>query len=513
MKTHIRFIFAAAILLALATSCLEELPVNYKYDDYVFSGLDSEGGAWKTVLITDPSQIEVPVPQSTSSATYQNELNAVKEANSNLSKNQKDAIAYWTSNPIIRWNEIALELAAKYNLIPGPNPDNTYTLPDPANPGKVPYFPFAHPPYTVRALAYLSVAQYDGLVVGWNYKFQYNRPSPYKVDNAIVPGFTNNDVPAYPSDGAIVTAVSKTILSAMFPLEQAYINELAEEHLASLKWAGLNVESDVAAGTHIGSEIAKLALERAATDGMRSAQVPKPVSDSIKNVAYERFGWSWDNMETPQRPVGLTPMYGNVKLWLVPNTDVVMPPPPPVPGSAEFNKHADELKRLAKNRTESQRKIANWWNDGIGSYTPPGHWNRIAKEDIVRHQLNPLRSARIFAYLNMAMMDAGIACWAAKYHYHYPRPVQTIPGFKTILGTPNFPAYTSGHSTFSSAAAEVLAEIFPGNADIYRKKAVEAGESRIYGGIHYRFDSEEGIKQGKAVASYVVEAMRNDGAN
>jgi hypothetical protein len=58
--------------------------------------------------------------------------------------------------------------------------------------------------------------------------------------------------------------------------------------------------------------------------------------------------------------------------------------------------------------------------------------------------------------MNMAIVDAGISCWDAKYYYHYPRPIQVIPGFKTILGTPNFPAYTSGHSTFSAAAAEVL---------------------------------------------------------
>lgn len=512
MKTHIPLIFIAAILLTLTTSCLEEMPVNYTFNDYTYSGLDSDGGTWKTVLINGPSQIEIPVPESTSSPAYQNELNEVRESNSNLSRNQKDAIAYWTNNPIIRWNEIALELSAKYNLIPGPNPDGTYTLPDPSNPGKIPNFPFAHPPYTVRALAYLSVAQYDGLVVAWKYKFQYNRPSPHFMDNGIAQGYTNNEIPSYPSDGAVVASVSKTILSAMFPLEQNYLNELAEEHLASLKWAGFNVESDITAGIHIGSEIAKLALERAATDGMRSAQTPKPVSDSLKHTAYEKFGWSWENMETPQRPVGLTPYYGKVKLWMLPNTDLVMPPPPPAPGSAEFNKDANELIRLAKNRTEAQRKIANWWNDGIGSYTPPGHWNRIAKEDIVKQQLNPLRSARVFAYLNMAMMDAGVACWATKYYYHYPRPVQTIPGFKTILGTPNFPAYTSGHSTFSSAAAEVLAQIFPNNADTYRKKAIEAGESRIYGGIHYRFDSEEGLKQGRAVASYVIEVMKNDGA-
>jgi membrane-associated phospholipid phosphatase len=78
----------------------------------------------------------------------------------------------------------------------------------------------------------------------------------------------------------------------------------------------------------------------------------------------------------------------------------------------------------------------------------------------------------------MAIMDAGISCWDAKYYYHYPRPIQAIPGFKTILGTPNFPAYTSGHSTFSAAGAEVLSYIFPEEAQQCQTWAREAAESR-----------------------------------
>jgi membrane-associated phospholipid phosphatase len=127
--------------------------------------------------------------------------------------------------------------------------------------------------------------------------------------------------------------------------------------------------------------------------------------------------------------------------------------------------------------------------------------------------MNPLRAARTFAYLNMAVMDAGVACWDSKYYYHYPRPIQTINGFKTILGTPNFPSYPSGHSTFSGAAAEVLAYIFPLEANNVRAWAREAAESRIYGGIHYRFDSELGIEQGQDVASYAITRAQADGAD
>jgi membrane-associated phospholipid phosphatase len=199
-------------------------------------------------------------------------------------------------------------------------------------------------------------------------------------------------------------------------------------------------------------------------------------------------------------------------MWNVPTVEEVRSPVPPKPGSAEFNVAVQELQDIAKNLTTEQRKIANWWSDGLNTYTPPGHWNRFAKNFLIKYKFNPLRSARTLAYMNMAIMDAGISCWDTKYYYHYPRPIQAIPGFKTILGTPNFPAYTSGHSTFSAAGAEVLSYIFPEEAQQCQAWAREAAESRIYGGIHYRFDAEAGLVQGKKVAVYSVNRAKKDGA-
>ncbi|MDX2248348.1 MAG: phosphatase PAP2 family protein [Bacteroidia bacterium] len=513
MKKHILFLLLSFCLAVfIVVSCEQDLPTWAEYSAYQFSGLDEDGGTWKSTLLTAPDQIVVAAPEDITSASYLAELASVKTATASLSGDQQEAVNYWTNNSLLRWNEIALELAAKYNLIPGPNPDGTYTLPNPATPDGPPPFPFAHPPYTSRALAYLSVAQFDGLITAWHYKYTYNRPAPYEVDNGIVSAY-NSGLPSFPSDGAVIAAASRNILSAMFPLEKDYLAAKAEEHLSSLIWAGENVESDITAGEYIGVEVAKLALARAGSDGMKNAQTPKPKSDSIKAAAFARFGWQWDNMESPVRPVGLTPLFGKVKMWNVPTVEEVRPVPPPAPGSPEFEADVAELKEIAENLTNEQRKIANWWSDGLGTYTPPGHWNRLAKELSIEYKLNPLRTARTFAYMNMAIMDAGISCWDAKYYYHYPRPIQTIPGFKTILGTPNFPSYTSGHSTFSSAAATVLGYIFPQEAADCEAWALEAAMSRVYGGIHYRFDAEVGIDQGKKVASYTVAVAQADGAD
>jgi membrane-associated phospholipid phosphatase len=126
--------------------------------------------------------------------------------------------------------------------------------------------------------------------------------------------------------------------------------------------------------------------------------------------------------------------------------------------------------------------------------------------------MNSLRTARTFAYLNMAMMDAAVSCWDTKYVYHYPRPAQADPSIKTLLGVPNFPSYTSGHSTFSAAAANVLGYIFSSRNNEFVQMAQEASESRIYGGIHYRFDCESGLKVGKNIANFAIELMKADKA-
>jgi len=512
MKNFNKAYLSLFFLLIITSGCLEETPNFYEFNDYEFENLDENGGSWQTILVTNPSQIKISPPEATNSFSYQEELKVLKQQMSALSSDEKQAVQYWSSNPILRWNEIALELAAKYNLIPGPNADGTYTLPSAANPVGPPPFPFAHPPYTSRMLAYLSVAQFDALVVAWHYKFEYNRPVPYQIDNSIKSAYSPNQLPSYPSDGATIAIVSKEILKIMFPLEALYLEQKYQEHINSLVQAGINVQSDIDAGVIIGTEVAKLAKQRASKDGMAQSQTSKQVSDSIANAAFERFGWKWQNTETPQRQVGLTPLFGKVKMWHVPTVEEVRSIPPPAIGSAQYEEDVRELKRYAAHMTLEQRRIANWWEDGIGSYTPPGHWNKFAKKSVVKNKMNPLRTARVFAYMNTAIMDAGVACWDTKYYYHYPRPVETILGFKTILGTPNFPAYTSGHSTFSAAGAEVLSYFFPEDAADFRARAEEAAVSRLYGGIHFRFDAEEGITQGRKVGAYAINKAKNDGA-
>ena len=514
MKNNFYLFYLLAIISTafIFQSCDDEaIPSYIAFDPYEYASLDDDGGTWNPNLLTSPSQIGIPAPTAVNSTEYQAELSALKSASAQLTGDQAAIVEYWAGDGLVRWNEIARELAAKYNLAPAPDSAGNYPGPNAMNPGQYPLFPFAHPPYASRAFAYWAAAEYDALIAAWHHKYAFDRPAPYTTDATITTHLPKNDLPSYPSDGAVIAAVSQASLTALFPLEKEFLAAKATEHKNSLLWAGVNVQSDITAGDSLGRAVWKVFGARAANDGFKNAQTPRPISDAIRDTAQAKWGWHWVNQETPPRPVGITPLFGKVQLWNVPNVESVRPDPPPAPGSAEFETDAKELRDIADNLTNDQRKIANFWSDGLGTHTPPGHWNRFASDLIIENRMNPLRAARVLAYLNMAMMDAGIACWDAKYYYHYPRPIQTIPGFKTILGTPNFPSYTSGHSTFSNAAAKVLSHFFPDDQAIFQGWADEAAISRVYGGIHYRFDIEAGNEQGKLVGEYTINVAIVDG--
>ena len=196
-------------------------------------------------------------------------------------------------------------------------------------------------------------------------------------------------------------------------------------------------------------------------------------------------------------------------------------------------------------RTSEQTKIALFWADGGGTATPPGHWNSIALDVTLKKGTSLLETARTYALLNIAMADAGIASWDAKYHYDMWRPIDAIrqadqdgnpatsgvASWIPLLKTPPFPTYTSGHSTFSGAASAVLTSLFGDNVAFdsqsdghlaaeqrpldpsqivtrhftsFNQAAEEAGLSRIYGGIHFNFDNTAGLELGRKVGTAAI---------
>jgi hypothetical protein len=222
----------------------------------------------------------------------------------------------------------------------------------------------------------------------------------------------------------------------------------------------------------------------------------------------------WKSMDVPARPPML-PLFGNVRAWMMTPADIVRerPGPPPSTSSELMAREVAEVRRYVDSGTREELAIANFWADGPSTPTPPGHWNFIAHPYLQKAELSDVRAARVFALLNMALHDAAVGCWETKYFYFNPRPSHMDPELKTTIGLPNFPSYTSGHSTFSGAAAEVLSYLFPSGAAEFERQKEEASISRLYGGIHYRSDLEMGKAHGKRIGGYTVSFARTDGAD
>lgn len=510
MTKHISIIIALFLLAA----CSKEISQR-SLPDFEPASLDQNGGNWKPILLTAPTEILIEEPLAVNSAAYQQELTEIQDLQRSISSADKKSIEKWKNSGIIRWNEIARELVAIYNIPPEANPDGTYPAPNAQNPGVYPKFPFANPPYASRAYAYLQVALYDAMVTTWHYKFKYNRMAP-AVNSPAVEALEpiQETLPSYPSEDAVVADVAYRLLKVMFPNDTVMLDkERAEQKRAKLV-SGLASPSDIQAGEAIAAQIAATTLARYRTDGMGQAGGNPTIWQELEAAAVSRgITMPWKSMELPARP-GMLPLFGNVKQFLITTTqrDSLRPPPPPALNSEEFKTALAEVKKMSEVKSGEVWRIAQLWSDGAATYTPPGHWNEIACEAIAAAKFSELRTARALALINMAIFDAGVSCWDAKTFYWYPRPSQVDPSIKTI-GLPNFPSYTSGHSTFSAAASTVLGYIFPDKAPQYKAMALEAAESRIYGGIHYRFDSEAGLRCGEAIGSFAIKKGQADGSN
>ncbi len=475
---------------------------------------DSNAGNWQMIVVSGPSQFPVAPPAATSSAAYQSELAAIKTAQASLTDTQRENMQYWSAGGVLRWNQILRELVARADLPPAPRDDGSYPAPDSENPFADPQFPFSNPPYAARAYSYVSVAQFEALKVAWYYKFLYNRPSPSKVDGGIQALMPTTDLPAYPSEDAVLSGVTAELLKLLFPTSVEEITRKAGEQREAALLSGKAAASDIGAGLALGKAVAPVFAARAAADGMRTAGGNPALWQAMANAATARGEIPWKSLEAPPRPPML-PLFGQVKAWMMTPTDILneRPPAPPSTSSAQMRQETAEVKAAVENLTRDQLAIVYKWADGVSTLTPPGHWNDIATEYVHDAHWSEVRAARAFALLNMALHDAAVGCWDAKFAYFNPRPSQMDPSIRTVVGLPNFPSYTSGHSTFSAAAATVLSYLFPSGTAYFNQEKDEAAISRLYGGIHYRSDIEVGKSHGQRIGGYTVTFARGDGAN
>lgn len=367
------------------------------------------------------------------------------------------------------------------------------------------------PPRVARYLAIMHLAIYDTLN-------GFDRTRSFYGTAVVAP-------PGAPPEVAAAVAAHR-VLTAFYPRQTDCVDAALDAALA-----GCPDSVGKTAAMRFGQSVAEGILAMRATDGASRRYVYSPGTDP-----------GFWRPTLPEFKPGLLPQWGFVKPFAGDQVKQITPPGPPALGSKEYVASYLQVKTLgAVNstvRTPEQTQIARFWADGEGTVTPPGHWNRIAQTVSRERRLCLADNARLFALLNVALADAGTLCWECKYRFSYWRPIQAIreadrtgdpatpadPCWTPLLPTPPFPSYSSGHSTFSSAAATVLANFFGDDQVRFTSSsdslpcvcrsftgfwaaAQEAGWSRIYGGIHYDFDNAEGLRCGRALGDLVSRTM------
>jgi membrane-associated phospholipid phosphatase len=262
---------------------------------------------------------------------------------------------------------------------------------------------------------------------------------------------------------------------------------------------------------------------RAATDAVTATLLPAAgraapaPSDAVARIlaraAADRFDapWSgsvpaaagaWASLAQPARPP-LLPQLGAMRTFYMQRGDEFRPPAPPAPGTAELAAGLDEVRRMSAAPDAARLASIKQWEMTSGALVA-GYWNQHALELARRHGSSGKQAAAMLAAVMLATLDANIACHDAKYAYWTARPSQTDPTIRTHLGVPNHPSYPSNHACDSGAAAFLLAHFYPREEAQLSAQARAAADSRLYAGIHYRFDAEAGLEIARKVAARAI---------
>jgi membrane-associated phospholipid phosphatase len=310
----------------------------------------------------------------------------------------------------------------------------------------------------------------------------YARPRPDGTLAAIARPRTFS----YPDEHAVTAGAASAVLQYLFPADAELFAGWADEAALSRVQAGVAYPSDTLAGLELGRQVAIRAIAWAQTDG----------SDETwsGSVPTEAGHWTGTN---PYEPLA-----GTWKPWTLDSGSQFRPGPPPSVDSEQMAREVAEVKNYR--RTNLTNLTAAYW-EYYGGRAVFEYFNDLASKLMFENRVHDdaRLAAATYATVNVALHDAAIACWDAKYAYWAPRPGMIDPTITTVFATPNHPSYPSAHSCLSSAAGSVLARQFPSDAASLRAIVDQSGEARIMGGIHFRTDVEVGERMGEQVAEVV----------
>ena len=324
----------------------------------------------------------------------------------------------------------------------------------------------------IRNLATLNLAQYNAVVAAED-QSHGGRPL---------------------SRRAAVAAASAAALAYAYPSDQPALEEKLHQQLATPHWleeGSHDTDRALAIGRAVGEQV----VAHAKTDRLFDPWTGTvPTGPGI-----------WFSSAVPPAPPGGAG-FAAARPFFLTSGSQFRPSPPPAFGSPEYLAALGDVRQISDTRTAQQDSIAKFWALPVGTITPAGYWNKEAAEVAAKHGFDERRTARLLAVASMTAFDALIACNDGKYAYWLMRPTQADPGINLAIGLPNFPSYPSNHACISSAEAEVIGAYVPGERTRLRALAVEAAISRVYGGIHYRFDGVAGLDLGGLVAGQALHA-------
>ena len=427
--------------------------------------VEPTAGTWRTWVISSGKDYLVPPPPTAHGTRA--ELRALAELISHNDEGTAAQIAFWDAGgPAYRWIDLISN-----RLLAG-TPTSAYP----------------HRVYT-----YVALAMYDATIATWASKYHYGRARPSELDHRLPTAVDVPDSPSYPSEHAAAAQAAASVLAYFLPAEAQQFQSMAEQAGWSRVLAGVQFPSDYFAGAELGRRVAEHVIAKARADG----------SDAV---------WTGSVPVGPCNWKGVNP--GNVTgaTWtplLLTSPGEFRPAPPPACDSPQAQAEAAIVKNFP--RTFVTNYKAFYWQSPEG--LNPWIYRYLDKwifED--RLDKNPPRAARAYALVSAVQFDAFIASQDGKFTYWYIRPHQLDPGIVPLFPVPNHPSYPSNHTTYSTSRAAVLAYLFPSRADYIRAIGKEAGDSRIWAGIHYPMDNAAGAALGSAVAALFIDWAKNDGS-
>jgi membrane-associated phospholipid phosphatase len=432
--------------------------------------IESRAGRWKTWVLDSGSQFRLPPPPRRWAQEV--EIRELRDRARQRDAAVLNAISFWDSGPPgYRWNEIAVNILVRDNIT-GPR--------------------------SARILSLLNVAIYDATIAAWNAKYIYNRPRPSEVNASVAPVIPVPNSPSYPSEHAAAASAAAAVLSYLFPNEAQTFARATQECNESRLNAGVHYPSDVTAGDELGRKVAELVIQWGRTDG----------SDAAFTGTIPTGPGFWRGTN-PSQPTG-----GTWRTWVIASGSEFRPPPPPAFGSEQQMRELAEVKNFPRPQPAAGANFATTRGAYFWQLNTAKLWNDILTTKLFEYRLdrNPPRAARAYALMSVAAHDGLISCWDGKYFYWAARPSMLDPTIVLLFPNPGHPTYPSAHAMFDGPYSAVLGYLFPRDADYFTAQAREAGESRLWAGIHFRSDIEAGLSIGRAVGQKVIERARNDGS-